>query len=270
MAKGEAEAAFGNGELYLEKFVENPRHVEIQILADRFGNTLYLGERDCSIQRRHQKLIEESPSPAVTPEIRRIMGEAAVKAARAVNYVTVGTIEFLMDKNKNFYFMEMNTRIQVEHPVTEMVTGLDLIKEQILCAAGEKLKITQNDVIIRGHAIETRINAEDPGKNFMPNPGKLTIFHTPGGPGVRIDSHAYEQYEIPSNYDSLIGKLIVHGYDRFEAIKRMERALDEFVIEGVKTTIPFHRQVIRDPRFVSGDYDTHFIEGFTFRPESKK
>ncbi|MCX8035986.1 MAG: acetyl-CoA carboxylase biotin carboxylase subunit [Candidatus Sumerlaeia bacterium] len=260
MAQSEAQKAFDNPQVYIEKYFERPRHIEIQILADRHGTTIHLGERDCSIQRRHQKLIEESPGPAMTPKLRKKMGEAAVRAAQAVSYVGAGTIEFLLDTDGRFYFMEMNTRIQVEHPVTEMVTGLDIVKLQIRAAAGEKLGIRQDDVLMHGHAIECRINAEDPDNRFLPNPGKITVFHPPGGPGVRVDSHAYSEYRIPPYYDSLIAKLIVYDHDRPSALARMERALDEFVIEGVKTTIPFHLRVLRDERFRKGDYDVTFLD----------
>jgi acetyl-CoA carboxylase biotin carboxylase subunit len=260
MARAEAEAAFGNPDLYLEKYVENPRHIEIQILGDQHGNVVHLGERECSIQRRHQKLIEESPSPIVTDKMRKEMGETAVKGASHVGYYSTGTMEFLVDKNLNYYFMEMNTRIQVEHPVTEMVYNVDLIKEQILVAAGEKLRIKQSSLKPLGHSIECRINAEDPSNNFIPSPGEITSFYQPGGPGTRVDTHIYATYRIPPYYDSLIAKLIVHGKDRKEAISRLGRALDEFVIEGIKTTIPFHQFVIKTDEFISGNFDTHFIE----------
>lgn len=259
-AQAEAEAAFGNAEVYVEKYVEEPRHIEFQILADNYGNTVYLGERDCSIQRRHQKLLEESPSPALTPELRARMGAEAVKAAKAVNYSNAGTVEFLLDKHNNFYFIEMNTRIQVEHPVTEMVTGIDLIKEQIRIAAGEELGYGQDDVILRGHAIECRVNAEDPNRKFMPSPGTITEYHTPGGIGVRVDSHVYQGYTISPYYDSMIAKLIVWGQDRDEAIRRMRRALQEYVIEGVKTTIPFHLRILDNAFFQRGDFYTNFIQ----------
>jgi acetyl-CoA carboxylase biotin carboxylase subunit len=260
MAASEAESAFGNSDLYLEKFMERPRHVEFQILGDRFDNVVHLGERDCSIQRRHQKLVEESPSLAVTRELRDKMGADAVKAAKSIAYRGAGTVEFLLDRDGNYYFMEMNTRIQVEHPVTEAVVGIDLIKEQIRLAAGEPLGYRQRDVVQRGHAIECRINAEDPDKGFQPSPGKITSFHVPGGPGIRVDTHAYALYEIPPYYDSLLAKLIAHGRDRVEARLRMQRALEEFVVEGLKTTIPFHQRVVADPRFGSGDFDTSFVE----------
>jgi acetyl-CoA carboxylase, biotin carboxylase subunit len=259
-AQGEAEAAFGNGGIYIEKFVERPRHVEIQILADNFGNIVHLGERDCSIQRRHQKLLEEAPSPAVTPEIRAKMGAAAIAAAKSINYTGVGTVEFLLDKQGNFYFMEMNTRIQVEHPVTEMITGIDLIAEQIRIAQGYPLSFTQEQVTIKGHSIECRVNAEDPEHNFRPHPGKISGYLAPGGPGVRMDSHIYTDYEIPPYYDSLIGKLIVWGVDRDMAIKRMKRALRECAITGVPTTINFHQRVLENPAFLAGEVYTNFIE----------
>lgn len=259
-AQSEAEAAFGNAEVYLEKYVEEPRHIEFQILADNYGNTVYLGERDCSIQRRNQKLLEESPSSALTPELRLKMGETAVKAAKSVNYSNAGTVEFLLDKHNNFYFIEMNTRIQVEHPVTEFVTGIDLIKEQIRIAAGEELGYTQEDIKINGWAIECRINAEDPNYNFMPSPGKISGYHAPGGMGVRVDSAAFEGYQIPPYYDSMIAKLVVWGNDRNEAICRMKRALEEYVIEGVKTTIPFQLRILDNAFFQRGDFYTNFIQ----------
>ncbi len=258
-ARAEAQSGFGNPEVYIERYCEKPRHVEIQILGDKHGNVIHLGERDCSIQRRHQKLIEEAPSTVVTPEIRKAMGEAAVRAAAAVGYNSAGTVEFLVDKQNNFYFMEMNTRIQVEHPVTEMVTGVDLVKEQIRSAAGIPLRFKQEDIQIRGHAIECRINAEDPFK-FTPCPGKITAYHPPGGLGVRVDSFVYAQYSVVPNYDSLIGKLIVHADTREEAIKRMARALDEFLIEGIKTTIFFHKRIMAHKDFIDGDIDTSFLE----------
>ncbi|OGC29433.1 acetyl-CoA carboxylase biotin carboxylase subunit [candidate division WOR-1 bacterium RIFOXYB2_FULL_48_7] len=262
MARTEAGAAFGNPEVYLEKYIEDPRHIEVQILADRQGNTIYLGERDCSIQRRHQKLIEEALSPVIDDKIRRKLGEAAVKAAKAVNYHSAGTIEFLYDKHGHFYFMEMNTRVQVEHPVTEMITDTDIIREQIAVAAGEKLQLKQADVKFKGHAIECRINAEDYTRNFMPSPGEIKAYHAPGGLGVRVDSHAYAGYKILPNYDSLIAKLIVWGHDRNEAINRMERALDEYVIVGVHTTIPFHLKVLRNEAFRRGVITTKFVEEY--------
>ena len=259
-AQTEAKTAFGNPDVYIEKFIERPRHVEIQLIGDQHGNVFHLGERDCSMQRRHQKLIEESPSPAVDEALRAQMGDAAVRGAKSVNYEGVGTIEFLLDKDKNFYFMEMNTRIQVEHCVTEMVYGIDLIKWQIRVAAGDPLPFVQSELKPKGHAIECRINAEDPEHNFRPSAGKIHAFHIPNGYGIRVDSHAYAEYQIPSNYDSMIGKLIVHGDDRTEAIQKMYGALDEFIIEGVKTTIPFHKQMMRNENFVSGDVDTKFVE----------
>lgn len=259
-AQKEAETAFGNAGVYLEKYLEEPRHVEIQIIADKHGNVCHLGERDCSIQRRHQKLVEEAPSPALTPELREKMGNAAVAAARAVNYHGAGTVEFLLDKHGNFYFMEMNTRIQVEHPVTEMITGIDLIKEQIRVAEGHPLSFKQEDVQINGWSIECRINAENPAKNFMPSPGQIQQYLPPGGFGVRVDSAAYAGYKISPFYDSMIAKLIVWGKDRNEAIKRMKRALSEFVIEGIHTTIPFHLKLMDHESFVSGEFNTKFLE----------
>ncbi len=260
-AQTEAQAAFGNPDLYLEKFLENPHHIEVQILGDNYGHIMALGERECSVQRKHQKLIEESPSPIVTEEKRRELVAAALKGAHAVGYHSAGTIEFLMDKNGNFYFMEVNTRIQVEHPVTEMVFGIDLIKEQIRLAAGEKLD-ARTDMKMRGHAMECRINAENPEKNFMPSPGTITDFHVPGGFGVRVDTHVYAQYTIPPYYDSLIAKLITHGRDREEARKRMKRALEEFVVEGIHTTIPLHLQILEHEQFRKGGYDINFMEKF--------
>jgi len=258
-ARAEAQSGFGNPEVYIERYCEKPRHVEIQILGDKHGNVIHLGERDCSIQRRHQKLIEEAPSTVVTPEIRKAMGDAAVRAAAAVGYNSAGTVEFLVDKQNNFYFMEMNTRVQVEHPVTEMVTGVDIVREQIRSAAGIPLRYKQEDIQIRGHSIECRINAEDPFK-FTPCPGKITAYHPPGGLGVRVDSFVYDQYSVVPNYDSLIGKLIVHADTREEAIKRMARALDEFRIEGIKTTIFFHKRIMAHKDFIDGDIDTSFLE----------
>ena len=261
-AKQESGAAFGNDGLYLEKYIEDPRHIEIQIIGDQFGTACHLSERDCSIQRRHQKLVEESPSPFMTDELRQTMGEAAIKGALAVKYEGAGTIEFLVDKHRNFYFMEMNTRIQVEHPVTEEVINFDLIKEQIKVAAG--IPITGKNYFPDMHAIECRINAEDPFNNFRPSPGKITNFHSPGGHGVRVDTHVYAGYQIPPNYDSLIAKLICVAQSREEAICTMERALGEFVIEGVKTTIPFHIQLMKDPNFRAGNFTTKFMETFEF------
>ncbi len=262
-ARTEAEAAFGNGGVYIEKYLEEPRHIEIQLIGDKFGNVVHLGERDCSVQRRHQKLIEESPSPAVDEALREAMGNAAVKGAKSVKYLGAGTIEFLLDKNKNFYFMEMNTRIQVEHPVTELVTDTDLIKEQINVANGKKLSIKK--VKLHGHAIECRINAEDPNFDFRPSPGKITSLHFPGGNGIRVDSHVYVDYVIPPFYDSMIAKLIVHGKTREEAIQKMYSALDECIIEGVQTTIPFQKKVMMNEQFRSGIFDTKFIETFDFK-----
>lgn len=257
----EAATAFGNPGVYIEKYIEDFRHVEIQVLADTHGNTIHLGERDCSIQRRLQKLLEETPSPALDENIRSQMGEAAVKAAEAVQYTGAGTVEFIFDHvNKKFYFMEMNTRIQVEHPVTEMVTGIDLIKEQIKVASGEKLSVTQDDVTFNGWSIECRINAENPEKNFMPSPGKIEMYLPPGGLGVRVDSAVYPGYSIPPYYDSMIAKLITYGATREEAIARMKRALSEFVIEGISTTIPFHLRLLDHEKFVSGDFNTKFLE----------
>lgn len=256
----EAETAFGNPGVYIEKYIEDFRHVEIQVLADNYGNTIHLGERDCTIQRRLQKLVEETPSPALDEETRKAMGEAAVKAAKAVNYSGAGTIEFIYDKDGNYYFMEMNTRIQVEHPVTEMVTGIDLIKQQIYIAAGEKLTIKQEDVKLNGWSIECRINAEDPNKNFMPSPGKVEMYLPPGGLGIRVDSAVYPGYVIPPFYDSMVAKLISFGETREEAIARMKRALEEFVIDGVKTTIPFHLKLMNHEKFVKGDFNTKFLE----------
>ncbi len=260
MARSEAQTAFGNPEVYLEKFIEEPRHIEFQVIGDCHGHYAHLGERDCSIQRRNQKMIEESPSVALSPQLRREMGEVAVAAARAVQYHGAGTVEFLLDKHGHYYFIEMNTRIQVEHPVTEMVTGLDLVKEQILVAAGKPLGFTQEDVKINGWAVECRINAEDSKRNFMPCPGKITKYQVPGGPGVRVDSVAQLGWEVSPFYDSMVAKLICWGRDREEALQRMERALKEFHIEGIHTTIPFHLQVLADPFFKAGDVTTHFIQ----------
>jgi acetyl-CoA carboxylase biotin carboxylase subunit len=260
MASNEAESAFGNKDMYVEKFIENPRHIEIQILSDKQGNVIHLGERECSIQRRHQKLIEESPSPILDEKLREKMGAAAIAAAKGINYEGAGTVEFLVDKNRDFYFMEMNTRIQVEHPVTEMVTGVDLVKEQIRIAATKKLTLKQTDIKMNGHAIEFRINAEDSENKFMPAPGEVTLFLPPGGKGVRTDSFVYPGYKVPTSYDSLIGKLIIWAQDREEAIKRGKRALEEFIIDGIKTTIPFHEKVLRNKNFISGHFDTGFIE----------
>jgi acetyl-CoA carboxylase, biotin carboxylase subunit len=258
-ARSEAQAGFGNPEVYIEKFCERPRHVEIQIMADQHGNVIHLGERDCSIQRRHQKLIEEAPCPVLSPALRKKMGDCAVAAAKAVGYTSVGTMEFLLDKDHNFYFMEMNTRVQVEHPVTEMVTGIDIIKEQIRSAAGLPLRFKQSDIKIHGHAIECRINAEHPFK-FTPSPGKIDGYHPPGGLGVRVDSAVYDQYTVLPHYDSMIAKLIVHADTREEAIKRMARALDEYIIEGIKTTIAFHQKIMDNKEFIEGNVDTGFLE----------
>ena len=266
-ASNEADSAFGNPELYLEKYIENPRHIEIQVMGDQFGNVYHYNERDCTVQRRHQKLIEESPSPVVSPELRKAMGDASIKGAKAVNYEGAGTIEYLVDKHLNFYFIEMNTRIQVEHPVTEMVNNLDLIKQQILVAAGQKIADLPKEP--NGHAFEFRINAEDPDFNFRPSPGKIEYLHFPGGFGVRVDSHAYNDYVIPPYYDSLIAKLIVWGTDREHAISRAKRAFEEFQIEGIKTTIPFHQLVLENNKFVKGDYDTSFIDHLALNNNSR-
>jgi acetyl-CoA carboxylase, biotin carboxylase subunit len=259
LARSEALSAFGNGDVYVEKYLERPRHIEFQIMGDRYGNVIHLGERDCSVQRRHQKLIEEAPSPAMTPALRESMGNDAVAGAKAINYVGAGTIEMLLDSDGKYYFMEMNTRIQVEHPVTEMLTGVDLVKEQIQVAAGEKLSVKTMPPL-RGHVIECRVNAEDPGRNFQPSPGKITTLHPPGGPGVRLDSHVYAGYTVPPYYDSLLAKLICQGRDRAEALARMRVALESFVVEGVTTTIPFLARVMQNDRFVRGDVDTTFLE----------
>ncbi len=259
-ARQEAAAAFGNDGVYMEKFIEEPRHIEIQIAGDQYGNACHLSERDCSIQRRHQKLVEETPSPFMTPELRDKMGEAAIKAAKAVRYEGVGTVEFLVDKNRDFYFMEMNTRIQVEHTITEEVINYDLVKEQIKLAAGEKISGKNYTPIL--HAIQCRINAEDPYNDFRPSPGKITDYHSPGGHGVRIDTHVYAGYTIPPNYDSMISKLIVVAQTREEAILKMRRALDEYIIQGVKTTIPFHQKLMQDPNFIEGDFTTKFMDSF--------
>jgi acetyl-CoA carboxylase biotin carboxylase subunit len=261
-ARHESEQAFNNPDLYLEKYIEQPRHVEIQVFGDEHGNVIHFGERDCSVQRRHQKLIEESPSPVVDEELRTKMGEAAIKGCKAVNYVNAGTVEFLVDRELNFYFMEMNTRIQVEHPVTEQVTGHDLIKLQLQIAAGERLP--KKKIVQRGHAMECRINAEDPAHDFRPSPGKITDFHMPGGFGVRVDTHAYAGYSVPPYYDSLTAKLIVYAQTRDGAINKMAGALEEFVIEGIRTTIPFHRQVMGNEKFRSGKFDTSFLDTFIF------
>jgi acetyl-CoA carboxylase biotin carboxylase subunit len=259
-ARAEAEAAFGDSTVYVEKYIENPRHVEIQILGDKHGNLVHLGERDCSVQRRHQKLIEESPSPILTPELRREMGEAALRIANEAHYHNAGTVEFLVDRGGRYYFIEVNARIQVEHTVTEMVTGIDLIQQQLLIASGERLSFTQGDVRWSGHAIECRINAEDPADGFRPSPGLVSAFVAPGGPGVRLDSHVYSGYRIPSNYDSMIGKLLAHRGTREAALATMRRALSEFVIEGVKTTIPLHEQILTHSDFKTSQHDTGFVE----------
>jgi acetyl-CoA carboxylase, biotin carboxylase subunit len=261
-ARNEAQAAFGDSSVYLEKCILRPRHVEFQVFGDTRGRVVHLGERDCSIQRRHQKLVEEAPSPALTPELRREMGDAAVAAAASIDYVGAGTVEFLLDTDGSFYFIEMNTRIQVEHPVTEVTTGFDLVKEQILVAAGEPLSFPDEEVVLRGHAIEFRINAEDPDHAFRPSPGVITTFHPPGGPGVRLDTHVYAGYTIPPHYDSLMGKLIVSGKTREEALVRARYALNSFVIEGVHTTVPFLAEIVQDPAFQRGEVDTHFVERF--------
>lgn len=261
-ASHEAETAFSNPAVYIEKYVEEPRHVEIQVMGDQFGNVVHFGERDCSIQRRHQKLVEESPSPALTPELREAMGAAAIKGAKSVNYVGAGTIEFLLDKHKHFYFMEMNTRIQVEHPVTEEVYGVDLVRMQIEMAAGQRVK--KSALKPQWHAIECRINAEDPSKGFRPSPGKIETLHFPGGFGVRVDTHAYDGYVIPPYYDSLVAKLIVKSKRREDALEKTYLALDEFVVEGIHTTIPFHKKLMRNEKFRSGNFDTKFIDTFNF------
>ncbi len=259
LARSEALSAFGNGDVYVEKYLTRPRHIEFQILGDKHGNIMHLGERDCSVQRRHQKLIEEAPSPAVTDDLRARMGGDAVKGAKAIDYVGAGTIEMLLDEDGSYYFMEMNTRIQVEHPVTEMLYGVDLVKEQIRVAAGERLSITELPPR-RGHVIEVRVNAEDPARNFQPSPGRIEVYHTPGGPGVRLDSHVYAGYTVPPYYDSLIAKLICQGRDRQECMRRMQMSLESFIIEGVTTTIPFLARVMQNKRFQSGDVDTKFLE----------
>ena len=261
-AQAEAMAAFGNAAVYLEKYLERPRHIEVQILGDMHGNIIHLGERDCTVQRRHQKLIEESPSPAVNPVLLQALGEVAVQAAAAVGYYSTGTVEFLLDKEGNLYFMEMNTRIQVEHPVTEEQTDIDLVKEQLRVAAGEKLERQQSDVRFQGHTVELRINAEDPARNFAPAPGQITSFHVPGGHGIRVDTHAYAKYVIPPYYDSLLAKLIAHGKTRDQALRKLRRALDEFIVEGIPTTIDFYKRVVDHPVFISGEYDTSFVERY--------
>ena len=260
IAQAEAKAAFGDNRIYVEKYIQRPRHIEVQILGDKQGKVVALGERECSIQRRHQKLVEESPSPAVDDALREKLMESAMRAAHSIGYQSAGTIEFLMDEKKNYYFMEMNTRIQVEHPVTEMITGVDIVKEQIKIAMDEQIAFNQQDIELRGHAIECRINAEDPARNFVPVPGKIVFFHMPQGIGVRFDTHIFAGHVIPSQYDSLIGKLICHGTSRQEAIARMRRALEEIVIEGIATTIPFHREIMSHPKYIQGDISTNFIE----------
>ena len=265
VAKNEAEKAFGNGALYLEKYIERPRHIEFQILGEKFGKIIHLGERDCSVQRRHQKLIEESPSPFLTPDLRKKMGKAAVRAAEAAEYENAGTIEFLVDAKGNYYFIEMNTRIQVEHPVTEEVTGIDLVKQQIKIANGEKLEFDQSDITFERHAIECRINAEDPARNFAPSPGTIGLYYAPGGLGVRVDSHAYSGYTIPPHYDSMIGKLICSGKTRKEALERTYRALSEYLVRGIKTTIPLHKAIMADPVFIEGKATTAYMEDFLSR-----
>lgn len=267
-ARTEADLAFGNPDVYIEKYIKNPRHVEIQVLADSHGNIIHLGERDCTVQRRHQKLIEESPSPIITAPLREKMGQSAVSGARAAGYTSAGTFEFLVDPEQDFYFMEANTRIQVEHPVTEEVTGIDLIKQQIAISAGGKMELKQDEIKIKGHTIECRINAEDPQKNFMPSPGVITAFHMPGGHNVRIDTHAYANYVIPPNYDSLIAKLIVSGDNRTEAISRMERCLEELIIEGIPTTRDFFQSVFKNQDFISGNYDNTFVDKFLAREKA--
>ncbi len=267
IAQGEAKSAFGNPDVYIEKYLSDPRHIEIQFIADQHGNVVHLGERDCSIQRRHQKLVEESPSPCLTAATRAEMGEAAKKGVRKVGYVGAGTMEFLYDTDGKFYFMEVNTRIQVEHPVTEMVTNIDIVKEQIRVALGERLSFRQEDVRFTGNAIECRVNAEDPFMNFMPTPGKIVDFHIPGGPGVRVDTHGYTGYEIPKYYDSLLAKVITWGRDRDEALARMKRTLLEFKATGIKTTIPFYEKLLENPDFQKGKYSTKFLENFNFKPD---
>ena len=261
-AQLESVKGFSDDTMYIEKYIENPRHIEFQIMADKYGNVVHLGERDCSIQRRHQKVLEESPCQVISDKLRQEMGETAVRAAKAVHYENAGTIEFLLDKDKTFYFMEMNTRIQVEHPVTEMVTGLDLIKEQIRVASGETLSVEQKEIKILGHAIECRINAENPSRHFMPCPGRISSIHLPGGNGVRIDTHIYADYQVPSNYDSMLLKLIVHGKNRMEAIEKMRSALGELIIEGIETNSDFQYEIVSHPAFMEGATDTGFIERY--------
>jgi acetyl-CoA carboxylase, biotin carboxylase subunit len=267
-ARSEAERAFGDGEVYVEKFIENPRHIEMQVLADECGNTVYLGERECSIQRRHQKVLEESPSPIVDPEMRRRMGEVAVRVAQAAGYTNAGTVEFLVDERKKFYFLEMNTRLQVEHPVTELITGLDLVHLQIRIACGERLSFAQEDVQVRGHAMECRIYAEDPDNNFFPSPGRITLLLAPAGPGIRRDSGMYEGWTVPIEYDPLLAKLIAYGSDRQQTVMRLRRALHEYFVGGIKTNIPLFRRILRDPEFAAGNIDTGFLERLLSRPES--
>lgn len=259
LVKQEAKAAFNDDSLYIEKFIENPRHIEIQILSDEHGNTVHLGERDCSIQKKNQKVIEETPSSIISDKLRKKMGDTAVKAVNQIGYSNVGTIEFLVDKNNDFYFMEMNTRIQVEHPITEMLTGIDVVKEQLRVASGEKLSLKQDKISFNGHSMEARINAEDPSKNFRPSPGKITALHMPGGNGIRIDSAIYSGYTIPPNYDAMIAKVIVHGRDRNESIEKMKSALSEFVVEGINTNIDFLKEILNNEKFINNDYDTSFI-----------
>jgi acetyl-CoA carboxylase biotin carboxylase subunit len=258
VTQAEALAAFGNGEVYMEKYLEKPRHIEIQLLADNYGNVVHLGERDCSLQRRHQKVIEEAPAPGITPKQRKMIGERCVAAASAVNYRGAGTLEFLY-QDEEFYFIEMNTRVQVEHPVTEQVTGIDIVKAQLGIAAGERLPWTQSDIVVRGHAIECRVNAEDP-KGFVPSPGPVKLYHPPGGPGIRVDSHLYSGYVVPPYYDSMIRKLIAYGEDRDTAIARMKTALSEMVIEGIKTNIPLHQEIFNHGAFKAGGLDIHYLE----------
>ena len=264
-ARSEAASSFNDDRILIEKYIQTPRHIEVQVIGDVHGNYVYLGERECSIQRRHQKIIEEAPSPAVKPEIRARMGEAALSVARKLDYASAGTVEFLLD-GEEFWFLEVNTRLQVEHPVTEMVTGIDIVQAQIRVATGDSLEYRQRDVEIQGHAVECRINAEDPANNFTPFPAKITSFHMPGGKGVRVDSHAYAGYQIPSQYDSMIGKLIVRAKNRDRAIIRMQHALEETIIEGPKTTIPYHQAIMGNEKFKSGDFDTSFLETFIYNP----
>jgi acetyl-CoA carboxylase biotin carboxylase subunit len=269
-AQAEAEASFGNSNVYIEKYIDEPHHIEFQIIADNYGRITHLQERDCSIQRRHQKLLEESPSSALDNKLRKKMGELAIRGIKVANYLSVGTIEFLLDKNGDFYFMEMNTRVQVEHPVTEMITGIDIVKEQIKIAAGEKLSFQQDNVEFNGHAIECRINAEDPQSHFAPCPGKIETLNLPGGPNVRVDTHIYQNYVVSPYYDSLLAKLIVHGKNRKEAISIMKRALSEFIIEPIKTTIPFHKQVLENQSFIDGKFSTHFVENLLKESETEE